>query len=274
MEKVKKNQKASWWGWKRRVKKLAWSLTLKNKDDGIWSNHFMANRRGKSRNSDNFYFLGLQNHCGQWLQQWNSKTLAPSKESYDKPVLYLVTQSCPTLCNPMDCRPPGSTVHGILPARILEWVALLQRRDQTQVSCTSGRFFTIWATREALDSILKSRDITLPTKVHIVKTMVYSSSHVQMWELDHKEKVEQQRIDGFELWCWRRLFRVSWTTRRSNQSILKEINSEYSLEGLTLRLKLQYFGHLTQRADSLWKRPWCWERLKATGEEGGRGWDD
>ena len=173
MEKVKKNQKASWWGWKRRVKKLAWSLTLKNKDDGIWSNHFMANRRGKSRNSDNFYFLGLQNHCGQWLQQWNSKTPAPSKESYDKPVLYLVTQSCPTLCNPMDCRPPGSTVHGILPARILEWVALLQRRDQTQVSCTSGRFFTIWATREALDSILKSRDITLPTKVHLVKAMVF-----------------------------------------------------------------------------------------------------
>ena len=116
-----------------------------------------------------------------------------------------------------------------------------------------------------LDSILKSRDITLPTKVRIVKTMVYSSSHVQIWLLyhicmvytiqmvDHREKVEHQRIDGFELWCWKRLFRVPWTARRSNQSILKEINSEYSLEGLILKLKLQYFGHLMQRAHSLEK---------------------
>ena len=169
----------------------------------------------------------------------------------------------------MDWRPPGSSVHGILQTRILEGVALLQRifpkRDKTYVSCTAGRFFTIWATREALDNILKSRDITLPTKVRIVKTMVYSSSHVQIWLLyhicmvytiqmvDHREKVEHQRIDGFELWCWKRLFRVPWTARRSNQSILKEINSEYSLEGLILKLKLQYFGHLMQRAHSLEK---------------------
>ena len=88
-----------------------------------------------------------------------------------------------------------------------------------------------------LDSILKSRDITLPTKVHIVKAMVFSSSHYgcESWTI---KKAECQRIDAFELWCWRRLLRVPWTAKRSNQSILKEINSEYSFEGLMLKLKL------------------------------------
>ena len=83
------------------------------------------------------------------------------------------------------------------------------------------------------------------------------------------EKAECQIIDAFELWCWKGLLRVPWTAKRSNQSILKEINPEYSLEGLMLKLKLQYFGHLLQRADSLEKTP-CWERLKAKGEEDGR----
>ena len=91
-----------------------------------------------------------------------------------------------------------------------------------------------------------------------------------MWELDYK--AECQRIDDFELWCWRRLFGVPWTARRSNQSILKEIRPEYSLEGLMLKLKLQYFGHLIPRTDSLEKRPWCWERLRAEGEGDDRGW--
>ena len=86
------------------------------------------------------------------------------------------------------------------------------------------------------------------------------------------KKAEHWRIDAFELWCWRRLLRVPWTAKRSNQSILKEISSEYSLEGLMLKLKLQYFGHLMRRADSL-ERPWCWERLKARGEGDDRGWD-
>ena len=84
------------------------------------------------------------------------------------------------------------------------------------------------------------------------QSLGFSSSHVQMWKLDHKEGWAK-RIDAFELWCWRRLLRVPWTARRSNQSILKEINSEYSLEGLALKLNLQYFGHLMQRADSLEK---------------------
>ena len=94
-----------------------------------------------------------------------------------------------------------------------------------------------------LDSILKNRAITLPTKVHLVKAMVFPvvMYGCEIWTV---KKAERQRIDAFELWCWRRLLRVSWTARRSNQSILKEISPEYSLEGLMLKLKLQYVGHL------------------------------
>ena len=104
----------------------------------------------------------------------------------------------------------------------------------------------------SLDSILKSRDITLPTKVHLVKAMVFPMVMYgcESWTV---KKAEHRRIDAFELWCWRRLLRVPWTARRSNQSILKEISTEYSLEGLMLKLKLQYFGHLMGRADSLEK---------------------
>ena len=103
-----------------------------------------------------------------------------------------------------------------------------------------------------LDSIFKSRDITLPTKVHLVKAMV---SPVVMYGCENWtiKKTECQRIDAFELWCWRRLLRVPWTARRSNQSILKEISPGCSLEGLMLKLKLQYFGHLMRRIDSLEK---------------------
>ena len=101
-----------------------------------------------------------------------------------------------------------------------------------------------------LDSVLKSRAITLPTKVHLVKAMVFP---VVMYGCDSWtiKKAEHQRIDAFELWYWRRLFRVPWTARRSNKSILKEISPEYSLEGLMFKLKLQYFGHLMRRTDSL-----------------------
>ena len=103
-----------------------------------------------------------------------------------------------------------------------------------------------------LDSVLKKRDITLPTKVHIIKAMVFPVvTHVcENWTV---KKAERQRIDEFKLWCWRRLLRVPWTRMRSNQSILREINPEYSLEGLMLELKLQYSGHLMQTADSLEK---------------------
>ena len=122
-----------------------------------------------------------------------------------------------------------------------------------------------------LDSILKSRDITLPTKDHLVKAMVFPvvMYGCESWAI---RKAECWRTDAFKLWCWRRLLRVPWKPRRSNQSILKEISPGYSLEGLMLKLKLQYFGHVIWRTDC-WKRPWCWERLKARGEGNDKGWD-
>ena len=103
-----------------------------------------------------------------------------------------------------------------------------------------------------LDSILKNTDITLPTKVHLVKAIVFPVVRCgcESWTI---KKAECRRTDAFGLWCWRRLLRVPWTARRSNQSILKEISPDYSLEGLMLKLKLQYFGHLMRRADSLEK---------------------
>ena len=130
-----------------------------------------------------------------------------------------VAQSCPTPSNPMDCTLPGSSIHGIFQARVLEWVAI------------------------AFYSILKSRDITLPTKIHLVKAMVFLVViyGCEKWTI---KKAECCRIDAFELWCWRRLLRVPWTAKRSNQSILKEISPGCSLEGLMLELKLQYCGHL------------------------------
>ena len=103
-----------------------------------------------------------------------------------------------------------------------------------------------------LDSIFKSRDIILPTKVHLVKAVVFPvvMYGCESWTI---KKAERRKIDAFELWCWRRLLRVPWSLRRLNQSIVKEISPEYSLEGLMLKLELQYFGHLMQRTDSLEK---------------------
>ena len=115
-----------------------------------------------------------------------------------------------------------------------------------------------------LDSILKSRDVTLPTKVRLIKAMVFP---VVMYECESwtVKKTECRRTDAFELWCWRRLLRVLWTARRSIQSILKEISPEYSLEGLMLKLKLQYFAHLRQRVNSL-EKTLILGRLRAGGE--------
>ena len=122
-----------------------------------------------------------------------------------------------------------------------------------------------------LDSMLKSRDITLLTKICLVKAMIFPvvMYGCESWTV---KKVEHQRVNAFELWCWRRLLRVPWTARRSNQSILKEISPECSLEGLMLKLKLQYFGTWCKELTH-WKRPWCWERLKAGGEGDDWGWD-
>ena len=122
-----------------------------------------------------------------------------------------------------------------------------------------------------LDSILKSRDITLPTKVCLVKAMVFPlvMYGCESWTV---EKAERRRIDAFELWCWRRLLRVPWTARTSNQSIQKEISPECSLEGLMLKLKLQFFGHLMRRADSL-KKTLMLGKIEVEGEGDDRGWD-
>ena len=118
---------------------------------------------------------------------------------------------------------------------------------------------------------IKKQRHTLSTKVHLVKAMIFPvvMYGCESWNI---KKAESWRIDAFELWCWRRLSRVPWTARRSNQLILKEIGPEYSLEWLMLKLILYFFGHLMQRTDS-WKRPWCWERLKAGGEGDDRGSD-
>ena len=121
-----------------------------------------------------------------------------------------------------------------------------------------------------LDSIFKSRDITLPTKVHLVKSMVLPvvMYGCESWTI---KKAERWRIDAFKLWCWRRFLRVPWTARRSNQSTLKEISPEYSLEGQMLKPKLQYFGHLMRRTDSCEKtdagKDWRWEEKETTEDE-------
>ena len=122
-----------------------------------------------------------------------------------------------------------------------------------------------------LDSVLKIRDITWPTKVHLVKAMVFP---VVMYGCESRtiRKAEWQRIDAFELWCWRRLLRVPWTARRSSQSILKEISPKYSLEGLMLKLKPRYFGHLMRRTDTFKKTPMLWG-IEGRKRRNDRGWD-
>ena len=129
--------------------------------------------------------------------------------------------------------------------------------------------FAPW--KESYDQPRQHKEITLLTKVHLVKAMIFPvvMCGCESWTI---KKAEHWRIDAFELWCWRRLLRVPWTARRSNQSILKEISPECSLEGLILKLKLQYFGHLMQRAESL-EKTLMLERLRAGGEGDDRGWD-
>ena len=163
-------------------------------------------------------------------------------------------QSCPTLCNPMDCSLPGSPIPGILQARTLEWVAI--------------SFSNAWKCKVKVKPLSRVWLLATPWTAAYPSPSSVGFSRQEYWSgvpLPSPKKAETQRIDTFELWCWRRLLRVPWTAKRSNQSILKEINPEYSLEGLTL--KLQYFGHLMRRADSF-------EKTLMLGKiEGGRrGW--
>ena len=180
----------------------------------------------------------------------------------------------------MDCSLQGSNIHEILQARILEWAAYpfssrsSRPRNRMGVFCIAGRFFSCWAAREAvtnLDSVFRSRDIALLTKVYIVETMVFLvvRYRCESWTI---KKAEDWRIDVFKLWCWRRLLRVSWTAMRSNQSIPKEISPEYSLEGLMLKLKLRYFGPLMQRANSL-EKTLTLGKIESKRRRGDRAWD-
>ena len=146
---------------------------------------------------------------------------APWKKSNDTAAAAAAKslQLCPTLCNPIDGSPPGSAILGILQARVLEWVAIAFSDDKTRLRIKKQRHY-------------------FADKGPYSQSYGFSSSQLQMQELDH------WRTDAFELWCWRRFMRVPWTAKRSNQSILKEISPEYSLEGLILKLKLQHFGYL------------------------------
>ena len=152
---------------------------------------------------------------------------------------------------------------------VLDFILGLQNHC---IDCSHGIKRCLLLGRRAmtnLDSVLKSRDITLLTKVCTLKAMVFS---VVMYGCENwtVKKAQHQRIDASELWCWRRLLRVPWTVRRSNQSVLKEINPGYSLEGLMLKLKLQYFVHLMRRADSL-EKTLMLGKFEGKGGEGGRG---
>ena len=162
-----------------------------------------------------------------------------------------VTQSsCLTLRDPMDCSLPGSSIHGIFQARVLEWGAIAFSGDQPRQHIKKQRHYFA-------DKGPSSQS--------------YGFSRVmdgcESWTV---KKAEPPRIDVFELWCWRRLLRIPWTARRPNQSTLKEISPKYSLEGLTLKLKLQYFGHLIPRPDSL-EKTLMLERFRARGERSNRG---
>ena len=173
-------------------------------------------------------------------------------------------QLCPTQCDPIDGSPPGFSVPGILQARILQWVAISfsrrssRPRDWNRISYIVGRCFTIWTTRQ-------------DTKEHIKKQRHhFSNKGAYGCESQTIKRAECPRTDAFKLCCWKRLLRVLWTAGRSNQSILKDINPEYSLERLILNLKLQYFDQMMPRADSL-EKTLMLGRLKAKEEGGGRG---
>ena len=137
------------------------------------------------------------------------------------------------MCNPMDCSLQGSSVHGVFQARVLEWVAIFFSNDKPKQSTKKQR-------HHFADKGSYSQAMVFPVVMY----------QCESWTI---KKAEHQKIDDFELWCWRRLLRLPWTARRFSQSSLKEISSEYSLGGLMLKLKLQYFGHLMQRADSFEK---------------------
>ena len=154
-----------------------------------------------------------------------------------------------------------------LQARILEWVAMPSSRDLSDLGAGPASLMSP-ALAGVIVLVIYPGDIAVSPQ-WAESGKINTNSGCESWAI---KEAERWRIDAFELWCWRRLLRIPWTARRSNPSILKEISPEYSLEGLMLKLTLQYFGHLMQRTDSF-EKTWCWERLKAGGEGDDRGWD-
>ena len=176
-------------------------------------------------------------------RRWNRNAEGIGAERWKGKAAAKSLQSCLTLCDPTDSSPRGSPIHGILQARTLEWVAI--------------SFFNAWKWKVKV-KLLSLVWLSNPMDCGPPGSSIHGIFHARVLEwcaiAFSEGKAECWTIDDFELWCWRRLFwRVPWTARRSNQSILKEINPEYSLEGLMLKLKLQHFGHLKWRADSLEK---------------------
>ena len=235
----------------------------------------MANRWGNSGNSVRLYFSGLPNHCSHEIKRClllGRKVMTNLDSIFGEGNGTPLQYSC--LENPMDGGVWWATVHGVAKSRtqqsdftftfhfhalekemethssVLAWRIPGMGEPGGLPSMGSHRVGHNWS--DLANSILKSRDTTLPTKVHLVKAMVFPAvmCGCECWTI---KKAEHQRIDAFELWCWRRLLRVPRTARRSNQSILKDISPEYSLERLMLKLKFQSSGHLMRRADSFEK---------------------
>ena len=201
-------------------------------------------------------FGGLQNHCTWWLQPWNSKTLAPWKKTYDQPRQHIKKQSHYFANKGLSSQSYGFSSSHVWMWEVdyreswalknwCFWTVVLEKTLESPLDCkeiqpiySEGDQPWVFFGRKVmtkLDSILKSRNITLPTRVPPVKVMVFPvvMYGCENWTI---KKAECRRIDAYELWCWRRLLRVPWTARRSNQSILEEISPEHSLEGLTLKL--------------------------------------
>ena len=207
--------------------------------------HYFANK-GPSSQSYGF----SSSHVWKWEFDYKAAAATAAKS----------LQSCPTLWDSMDCSLPGFSIHGILQARTLKWVAI--------------SFSNAWRWKVKVKSLSHVWLLATPwtAAYHAPPSMGFSGQ--QYWSGCHcllPKKAECRIIDAFELWCWRRLLRVLWTATRSSQSILREISPEYSLEGLMLKLKLQYFGHLMWRTDSFEDpdagKDWRWEEKEMTEDE-------
>ena len=239
------------------------SLKLNIKKQRSW--HLVSSLHGKLRQKKmetvtDFIFLGskITADC-DWSRKIRSFLLLGRKAITSLVQFSSVAWSCLILCDPVDCSTPGLPVHHQL--RSLPKLMSIELVIHPTISSSVFHFSSHLQSFPAmtnLDGVLKSGDIILLTEVCIVKAMVFPvvTYGCENWTI---RKAQCWRIDAFELWCWRRLLKVPWTARRSNQSILKEINSEYSLEELMLKLKLQTFGHLMQTVDSLEKTLMLWK---------------